>query len=174
MSLPRGAALALTLLALAACRAPASPEARIAARQASMDPPQLWLAEVVGGGEGGAVFVCADDRVRQGLAAARAEVNGVPCESIGNPVEQRGLYAQRCKAGGVRYGLHVTTDGDRARDFRVSFGLQALDVPAPAVRQIRRYRMIGPCPAGWAIGDQARPGKRPVGNALGGPTGAAR
>ena len=170
----RSAFLALALLAVAGCRAPSSTEARIVERQRAMDPPQLWLAEVTGGPQAAAVFVCADDRVRQGLTAARAEVNGTPCASIGNPVEKPGLYAQRCGADGVRYALHVTTEGDQARDFQVAFALQSLDGPAAAVRQTRRYRLIGPCPAGWRIGDQARPGKQPADNALGDPTGPAR
>ena len=170
----RSAILALALLAMAGCRAPPSTEARILARQTTMDPPQLWRAEVNGRPEAAAVFICADDRLRQGLAAARAEVNGAPCESIGNPVEKPGLYAQRCRANGVRYALHVTTEGDPARDFQVAFALQSLDGPAAAVRQTTRYRLVGPCPAGWGIGDQARSGKRPTGNALGGPTGAPR
>jgi hypothetical protein len=169
----RCAFLALALLALTGCRAPAPTEARILERQRAMDPPQLWLAQVTGGPSAAAVFVCADDKVRQGLTTGRAEVNGTSCASIGNPVEKPGLYAQRCRADGVRYALHVTTEGDQARDFKVAFALQSLDGPA-AVRQTRRYRLIGPCPAGWRIGDQARPGKRPAGNALGGSAGPAR
>jgi len=30
-----------------------------------------------------------------------------------------------------------------------------------AAWQVRRYRLIGACPAGWKIGDQAKPGKSP-------------
>lgn len=152
-------------LILAACAR--TPEERFLAHQRAVDPPQLWYAEVVGH-PGPGVFVCAPLAIREGFTRADAEVNGQPCLVQGQPVEKPGLYAARCNVGHRRFAMNLTHAGDPERDVTVRLSLRATDAPMEAVTQTRRYRRMGACPAGWRIGDQARPGLRPRSNVLAG------
>lgn len=143
--------------------------AGVAERQAAVDPPKLWFAEALDA-EGRSVdglYLCADQRLKEGLARAAAWVNGRPCQPERDPVDRPGLYAARCEVSGRPFGLTVNRQGDLDRDFTVRVAVKALDGTAQEGGHVRRYRLTGPCPAGWAIGDQARPGRKPTGNALG-------
>jgi hypothetical protein len=156
------------LLALAACDAP-SGSAVLERRLLAEDPPELWRAEAVdaAGRAAGAVHICTNRNLRAGLVRANAEVNGTTCAPRRDPVERPGLYAVRCQLGGKTFGLTVNTTGDLARDFtaRSSFtGLYGRD-DVRAV-QTRHYTRLGPCPAGWKVGDQGPPGGERTGNAL--------
>ena len=150
-------------------------EARYRARQAAVDPSQLWLAEALdaGGRPIDAVYVCADLGLREGFARASARVNGAPCNPERNAVDRPDLYAVRCEAGSRRFGLTVNRTGDLQRDFTVRVAVQAVDGLEGGGGHVRRYRMTGACPKGWTIGDQAKPGKPPHANALGAPAGAS-
>ena len=154
-------------LALCACSQP-DRQARITALQAQVDPPRLWLAQTLGvrGEVTGAVLVCADSNVRDGFSRGNAEVDGRPCLPHKDVVDRPGLYANRCELGGKRFGLTVNRSGDPDRDFTIAFALTALDGSGAKSRQVRRYRDLGACPAGWSIGDQARPGQERGFNAL--------
>jgi hypothetical protein len=70
-----------------------------------------------------------------------------------------------CVARGQSFTVSLATTGDRARDFRQEVALTPLlfhPVLGPvAMRESRRLRLVGACPAGWRIGDQARAGQRP-------------
>lgn len=157
------------LLALTGCGQPAAQE-RLTAHQAAVDPPQLWQVESLSPtGEPMAILrVCADRTLREGFRRAEAEVNGRPCLPLKDRVERAGLYAVRCDLDGRRFGVTVTTTGDPERDFTVAFALKALDGTGDGARQVRRFRRLGPCPADWGIGDQAKArGPRGV-NALAG------
>lgn len=157
------------LLTLAACGQPHA-ESRFEAAQAAADPPQLWLVESLDGTRvKGEVMVCTDRPTREGFSRARAQSGGQPCLPFRDAVEKPGLYAVRCEMGGRNYGMTVNRIGDPDRDFTVHFALKALDGTGDAARQVRRFRRIGACPAGWRIGDQARPGEPPGSNALGVP-----
>ena len=167
-----GAAARLGLVGLTGCdvgRAN-STESRILTRQATIDPPQLWRVEVLGdaGAVRAAVYVCADAAVRETFTRTRAEVNGAPCRDATSPKIADHGWALVCVAEGRPYAVSASTIGDTAQDFRLNFGLTQIDdTPAGlgpghlAVRQSRRFRRIGACPAGWRIGDQAKPGKAP-------------
>lgn len=149
--------LAPALLILAACsQAPA--QQRLEARQAALDPPRLWRVETLDASPGESLLVCADSTLRGGFRRANAEINGEPCISLIGSVDRPGLYAERCQIDGRRYGLTVNSEGDFDRDFTASFSLAALDGSGVTARQTRRYRDVGPCPAGWGIGDQSRTG----------------
>lgn len=146
-------------LNLAGCHQPTGKDL-IVARAATLDPPQLWRAEVLDrdGRVQAAVRVCVDSVLRQGLTRANAEVNGQACVGEGATVSRPGLYAIQCKAGGRKFAVWTTSWGDPANDVTVSFAASALDGSHQAVSQLRRYRKLGPCPAGWRVGDQARAG----------------
>ncbi|MBS0363163.1 MAG: hypothetical protein JSR98_17435 [Proteobacteria bacterium] len=158
------------IVGLAACQAAPSTSDELIARQKALDPPQLWLAQVLGDGGKvkGAVFVCADGAMREGFARARAEINGHPCVDATSPRVKPNGWRLRCTLHGRSFTESSVTVGDLQQDFLVNFSLTeqtyfgAIDPPPPqSVRQIRRYRHIGACPMGWRIGDQARPGRRP-------------
>ena len=53
-------------------------------------------------------------------------------------------------------------------DYQVRFTLTALDGTKGAAAQVRHYRRLGACPAGWRVGDQARLGAGMGENALSG------
>jgi hypothetical protein len=143
-------------LGLAACDARGD-TARIAARQAAIDPPQLWQAQaVVGRGiVMRTVRICADRKLRDSFLRAEPEVNAEPCRALGPVVTKPGLYALRCTAEGHRFGVTVTTRGDMDRAFEVSYAVEPLDLDRGPFVQTVRYRALGPCPTGWRIGDQA-------------------
>lgn len=155
------------LLVLAACGAPHT-ESRLVAHQATVDPPMLWRVEALdaGGRPSAALTVCADQTLREGFARATAEVGGAPCLPMKDGVEQPGLYAVRCELNGRRFGLTVNRSGDPESDFQIAFAMKALDGTEAAVRQVRRFRRLGPCPHGWGIGDQAKAGAPRGVNAL--------
>jgi len=81
-------------------------------------------------------------------------VNAEPCRTFGPTVTKPGLYALRCTAEGHRFGVTVTTRGDMERAFEVNYSVAPLDLDRGPFIQTVRYRALGPCPAGWRIGDQ--------------------
>lgn len=157
------------LLALSACSRP-DVEAQVMARQASMDPPQLWRVSALAadGSVAGDLMVCTDAATRAGFHRANAEVGGQTCAPRRDPVERAGVYANRCELNGRWFGLTVNRSGDQDRDFTVAFALKALDGTGAGARQVRRYQRVGACPSGWGIGDQGRPGGDRGFNALSG------
>lgn len=157
------------LLTLAACGAPAA-QSRLTANQAAQDPPQLWRVESLdnAGRVTGATLVCTDQSMRDGFGRADAEVWGRPCLPHRDAVDRPDLYAVRCEIDGRRFGLTLNRSGDLRADFTAAFALTALDGSRATARQVRRFRREGACPAGWIIGDQARPDGRRGMNALAG------
>lgn len=164
-----GAAAAALLFGLTACQG-GDRSAELVARQAALDPPQLWLVQALG--KGGAVtrsiYICADSNIRDGFTRARAEVNGKPCRDTTSPRVRPNGWVLRCAADGRPFGVSAVTVGDLQQDFTLDFALTQLvyfprkdDPPPQSVRQVRRFRRVGACPVGWRIGDQARPGRRP-------------
>jgi len=158
------------VVGLAACQAEPSTADELVARQKTIDPPQLWLAQVIGdaGKVTGQVFVCADGPMREAFARARAEVNGRPCIDATSPRVKPNGWRLRCTVAGRAFGESSVTMGDLQTDFLVNFSLTELnyfpgphDPPLQSVRQVRRFRHVGACPEGWRIGDQAKPGRRP-------------
>lgn len=161
----RSALAAVLLLSLAACDGGSETETRILARQQAIDPPQFWLVQVIGdaGAATASTFVCADTSLREAFVRTRAEVNGEPCEDTTMPMLKEREWALSCKAGARGFAVSASTLGDLDQDFRLNFALTPILDPTGigTVRQTRRFRRLGACPAGWRIGDQARPGRRP-------------
>ena len=131
----------------------------------SLGPPSLWRVEVVddSGGQTGAVDVCAHPELIGGVSRVKPRVNGQPCETFGKVAKDTpDEHIERCEAGGLRYGLYVTTTRRSADDFTVRFALQPLQGADGKVVQARRYHRLGACPAGWKQGDQGKPGGAPT------------
>ena len=171
---PRASArLALTVLALlglVACDGGPNTETTLVARPQAIDPPHLWRVEVIGetGAVRTAIYVCADTPLREAFVRARAEVNGKTCTDITSPVVKANGWVLRCMADGHPFAVSAAAVGDLQHDFRLDFGLTQLllfrsaDDAAPiTVREARHFLRMGPCPPGWRIGDQAKPGHRP-------------
>jgi hypothetical protein len=166
----RPALAILTLLSLAACNGSPKTETTIITRQQTVDPPQLWRVEVIGeaGAIRAAVYVCADTPLREAFVRARAEVNGKTCTDTTSPIVKPNGWTLRCVVDGRPFAVSAVTIGDLEHDFRLDFGLTQLfyfrtadDPPPITVRETRHFLHMGPCPAGWRIGDQAKPGQRP-------------
>jgi len=145
-------------------------ETRILNRQQLIEPPQLWRVDALSetGGVKASVFVCADTSLRETFVRARAEVNGEICKDTTSPDMRENGWALRCSADGRPFAVSASTIGDPTRDFRLDFAITELYFaptpgdPQPAhARQSRHFRRVGQCPAGWRIGDQAKPGHRP-------------
>lgn len=156
---------ALLLIGLSACDLGGDTTAQILTRQQAIDPPQLWLVQLteMTPAQGAAVFVCADSALRESFVRARAEINGQPCEDTTLPLLKDREWVLSCRAHGQAFTVSASTLGDLDRDFRLNFALTPLfDANGVGtVRQSRRFRLVGACPAGWRIGDQAKPGRRP-------------
>jgi hypothetical protein len=133
----------------------ASTIARLLDRQNRIDPPKLWIAEGLGptGRIVRTTAVCADSKLHDGFTRADPEVNGQVCRPTSERVERPGLYAVRCTALNQEFGVTVTSQGDQARDFTVRYTLTSLDTGRGPFTQTVRYRLAGPCPSGWQIGD---------------------
>lgn len=184
---PSRTALVLTLSALAASlagcqRKPALPAAPGGAARSAASPAhtvspgnpdaQLWRIEVLSDGKvASQQDICADSAVRASFTRPAPELRGQPCVRAGQAVENGATYAVRCNIDNQQYRVGSLIKGDPARDFTVEMAVAAQGRTGPSFEQVRRYRLLGPCPSGWMIADAAAPGATRVSNAL---TGAAR
>lgn len=175
-------ALALTLCALAASLGGCNRKQSVTAtpgeksQNTSLAAPapggHLWRIEVVSDGKvAGQQDICADPALQASFARPAPELRGQPCVRVGQAVGQNGTYAVRCNIDNQQYRVGSVTKGDPARDFTVEMAVAAQGRTGPSFEQVRHYRLLGPCPAGWVIADAAAPGSTQVKNAL---TGAAR
>jgi hypothetical protein len=133
-------------------------DARIRQRLMAVDPPQLWRAAALGaqGQASAATFICADTPLAKTFGRGLPEVNGETCRVTAPPSTGPNRFAAKCEALGRRFAVSTATHGDLTRDFQLDFALATLEPPLLTVRQSIRYVRLGPCPAGWGIGDQAR------------------
>ena len=159
-SIIRSVILIAPVLGLAACEreqvaatpAPAAP---------GVEQPALWSIEVMEGDKPTSrVTICADSAVRKSFARPMPEVNGLPCVATKAPLETAGSYSARCRADGQLYAVNSGTTGDLTRDFTVEMNVTRQGSGQPTYLQVRRYRLVGACPAGWHIGDSAAPGDK--------------
>lgn len=151
--------LTAALLGLCACEPQQQRAAATAALAPGVEEPALWSIEVVAGGKAARhVDICADGAVRRGFTRPTPEVSGLPCVRTKPPLETAGSYSARCRADGHLYTVYSGTTGDLTRDFTVDMNVTRQGSKQPTYEQVRRYRLIGACPAGWHIGDTAAPG----------------
>lgn len=150
-------AASLAVLSLGACDDPDVTAARIAARQQAIDPPQIWRVDALDAA-GRAVettWVCADTPTRQTFVRTWPEVAGEPCQGLARTGAAPGLTTVRCEAQGRRFSIASQTTGDPARDFRLTVSVVPLGGDIGPARRSHHFRRIGPCPAGWRVGDMA-------------------
>jgi len=162
-----GLALAGLLLTIstAGCDigAPNRMSAKIAARQARLNPPQFWqVAQLAPNGVVEAQLkVCVEPLHVAGFLRPAAEVNGRPCITYGPLVDTDRLYASGCRVDGEPFRLRISNAGDPATSFETWFSLTPARAPSLAPTQHRRYRRLGACPAGWPVGRQEIVAARP-------------
>jgi hypothetical protein len=164
MTPARVALAALLLLALAACDVAQSQQVQAAAPEPPTGPSQLWQVDVIGAGgkPEATMLACVDDELRKQFLATRAKVNGGGCVDITQPVEKSRGWALRCQTQGRWFTISSAATGDETHDFRLDVAMTPVFPEMGTAHQIRRFRRLGPCPAGWRIGDQAKPGERPA------------
>jgi hypothetical protein len=150
----RFAILLPVLIALAACGGSERAKVRYKARQDAVDPPQLWSIEVVPAPAGiHPIQICTDTRMRQGLARPGPMAGDQPCKPTGAPIDTPTSHVQRCSLNGEAWVSTATLTGDLQRDYTAALATSPLSDDTGGYRQTRRYRHLGPCPDGWAIGE---------------------
>jgi hypothetical protein len=85
-------------------------------------------------------------------------VGDQPCAPVGDPVVGAGRLAFQCRVNGQMLGAASTVTGDLRKAFTARIAVTHLDGflagrPHSAYEQTLRYRNLGPCPAGWALGE---------------------
>lgn len=136
-------------------------------------PPNLWRIDVLSdaGTTTSSVNVCADKGVEDGFARPSPEISGKPCLVVGGgAIETDGTYSVRCRVDDELYRVGSTVQGDRTREFTVEMAVTRQDKKGPVFEQKRGFHKVGPCPAGWTVGDSGEPGAAEVFNTLSGKT----
>ena len=126
---------------------------------AALDPPELWSIQAVPSPpDWRPVQLCTDSWIRTGFVRPGAMVGDQPCAPVGDAVARDGATAFQCRVNGQTLGTTTTLSGDLRTDFTARFALTNLGGflagrPGSAYEQTLRYRKLGPCPAGWALGE---------------------
>ena len=149
----KGALALFATLSLAGCYDPSATE-RMHARQLANDPYELWSVQVVGpGAPSNPVKLCTNNNVRAAFRDPRPDGGGAPCRAERLPVIAGGQKTLRCDIDQNSFVVQSTVTGDPARAFDVAFTAVSVHGDGPTWRQTRRYTRLGPCPAGWEVGD---------------------
>lgn len=148
-------------LALSACgRAPES-------RNGAPEQPSLWSVAMVDGGQAAPeTLICADAQLRNGFTRTLPQANGQTCRIVGTPVRQDDMFAARCRVGADLFKVNAMIKGDQNNDFTVDAAFVTEDRVEARFERSLHYRRLGPCPAGWAVGDSGQVGERQVTNTL--------
>ena len=160
------------MLTVTAC----SPEkattgAATAPAQPAAVPAELWSIEVMDGDKAvSRTDICADSQIREAFTRPAPSIGGQTCVRGHEPIEKDGVYSARCHVASQVYRVGAVTKGDTSRDFTVEMAVAAQGLTGPTFEQVRRYRILGPCPAGWTVGDSAAPGATQVVNSISGQT----
>ena len=159
---------ALALMA-SACQRQDAKRADEAKTPAASEENHLWRIEVTQGGHAvSQVELCADPAIEASFSRPAPSIAGRECVRVDAPVVTATTYSVRCRTDDQLYRVGSLITGDRTRDFTVEMAVSRQDEKGPSFEQTRRYTRIGPCPAGWKIGDSARPGQSEVFNTLSG------
>ena len=134
---------------------------RIQADNQAANPPQLWSAQALPDrADAPPVKVCVDAALREGFKSLEPQVAGQPCVRADNGAKTANGTFYRCISGGVDYAVSVAVTGDQAADFTTTSAIHPVRGGADFGQTVR-YRKLGACPAGWAVGDATdRTGKR--------------
>jgi hypothetical protein len=150
--------LILSLAALVGREGPTR-TAELVRRKAALDSPQLWSVEVAPAQVGWPpVQLCTDAAMRAGFQRPDGVVGEQSCLPIEPARVDGNRLAFRCTLNGQMLGMSSTRVGDLQRDFTTRFEVTNLagflsGRTDATYAQTRRYRRLGACPFGWAVGD---------------------
>jgi hypothetical protein len=126
-------------------------EALLRTRRDAIERPQLWSVQAVGQG-GVPVRVCTNEVMRAGFIRPTPSVGGQACELEGDAVRTAHGWSLRCRVGTDTYAVSSGAIGNRTRVFETRVSITPLQGRNPGFQQTLRYARLGPCPAGWEIG----------------------
>lgn len=154
----RRAQLSLLLSAVlalgGACSEALTDSSRWERRQAAIDPPELWSVPALdAAAPSHPVKVCADSVVRAGFAAPMPAFDGQACERQGDAVLDGAKRFALCETNGHRFAVTSSVEGDPEQALTVRFSVQPLRGDRTTYGQTLRYQRLGPCPAGWRVGE---------------------
>ncbi|MGC1305251.1 MAG: hypothetical protein WA840_23015 [Caulobacteraceae bacterium] len=145
----------IALLGLGGCDdgRSASADAFWRARQAALDPPQLWSVAVVEAPHPGRpVLLCADTRLRSGFVRGDPAIGERSCARIGEEKRTALGLGFDCQLDGTTYRVWSAAAGDLKRDFTTHVSIQPAEGGTGYVHSLR-FRHLGACPPGWNVGD---------------------
>jgi hypothetical protein len=123
------------------------------ARQAALDPPQLWSVAVVERPEPGRpVLLCADARMRSGFVRGDPALGERSCARMGDERRTPLGLGFDCQLDGAAYHVWSAAAGDPLRDFITHVSVQPAEGGTSYVQAFHFHR-VGTCPAGWNVGD---------------------
>lgn len=148
--------LATLLPVLTACEQ-TDTAARFRERQRKYDPLYLWSVQVVSPQKSAPITICADTFLREGFVRPLPNENGKQCALHEPPTVKGDQIRMYCTLNDRDYVVRATVKGDPKTAFDLYY---AISTGETSMRQVRRFRRLGACPAGWDIGDNTdRAGK---------------
>lgn len=141
--------LVLAAAALAACEE-ADTAAQFRERQRRYDPLYLWSIEVVSPQRSAPITICADTFLREGFVRPLPIEDGKQCALNEPPIVKGDTIKMFCTLNEREYVVRATVKGDPKTAFDLYYGISSGET---SMRQMRRYKRLGPCPVGWDIGD---------------------
>ena len=126
---------------------------RIEADNRAANPPELWSAQALPErAEAPPVKVCVDAALRDGFKSLEPQVGGQPCVRSDSGTKTANGSYYRCVSAGTEYAVSVAVTGEAAADFTTATAIHPVRGGADFTQTVR-YRKLGICPAGWAVGD---------------------
>jgi hypothetical protein len=124
-------------------------------------PPQFWLVESVGAeAKVRPVRLCVDPLLRTGFTSFRVNLGKEACMAD-HLTSDATHETYRCSVGGSEYGAATTWSQPRPDQLVVSSTLVDLETSTTVFARTLRYSLLGPCPAGWRVGEATdRQGRR--------------
>jgi hypothetical protein len=147
---PKALVLVTLTLCLAACEDSNAAAERFRERQRKYDPLQLWSVQVTWPERSSPITICADTFIREGFVRPLPNYAGKQCALHEPPTVMPTRVVMRCTLNDNDYLVRARVFGDPRSEFDLDYVIKG---PGPDVRQIRHYKKLGPCPAGWEIGD---------------------
>ncbi|MHB8285028.1 MAG: hypothetical protein ACYDD1_10170 [Caulobacteraceae bacterium] len=126
-------------------------EQAMRARRTVVERPQLWSVRAVGQA-GQLNTICTNRDIRAGFILPAPTLGAQTCRRLGDRVRTAHGWAFRCVIGADTYAVSSAAIGDLTRAFDTRLTITPLQGRSPGYEQTLRYRRLGPCPAGWEIG----------------------
>jgi hypothetical protein len=150
---PASDSLAACLSIALVCAAGGCAKQTAAAAAPRRPPPQFWLVQSVGAGANvRPVRLCVDPLLRAGFTSFRVNLGKEACMAD-NLTSDASHETYRCTIAGTEYGAVTTWSRPGPDQLVVSSTLVDLDDSTTVFARTLRYSRLGPCPAGWRVGE---------------------